>query len=123
MKRSEDLATMFKVLSAETRVRILRLLRGRALCVGALAKQLHISQGGVSQHLRLLREAGLIIAEKRGYYVHYRVREEALAKWRRRIDGLFQGKGRSARVCRSPRKCQGAEPCARKNKAAKSPSS
>ena len=123
MKRSGDLATIFKVLSAATRIRILRLLRGRALCVGMLSEQLDITQGGVSQHLRILREAGLVIAEKRGYYVHYRVREEALAEWRRRIDDLFHGRDRLAGVCRSPKKRHGAKPCARKNKAAKSPSS
>jgi Mn-dependent DtxR family transcriptional regulator len=41
--------------------------------VGALASQLHISKAAVSQHLQILRKAGLVKGEKRGYWTHYRV--------------------------------------------------
>jgi DNA-binding transcriptional ArsR family regulator len=77
---------IFKALSVETRVRIVQLLKEDVLCVGALAARLDISSAAVSQHLRVLREAGLVIPEKRGYYVHYRLNEDTLQQWRRMAD-------------------------------------
>ena len=81
MERAADLARIFKVLSVEARIQIVELLRQRRLCVGALAAQLKISQSAVSQHLRILRDAGLVIPEKQGYWVHYRLNEDTLARW------------------------------------------
>ena len=89
MMVSTRLARVLKVLSVGTRLEILRLLKGRALCVNALAARLDVTQGAVSQHLRLMRDAGLVIDEKRGYYVHYRLNEETLAAWREEIDKLL----------------------------------
>ena len=87
---AEQLSRMLKVLSVGTRVRIVQLLKGRALCVNALAGRLDVTQGAVSQHLRILRDAGVVIDEKRGYYVHYRLNEEVLAEWREAIAGLLK---------------------------------
>ena len=86
---ADELARILKVLSVGTRVRIVQVLKGRVLCVGALAAQLDVTQGAVSQHLRVMRDAGLVSDEKRGYYVHYRLNEQTLAKWRKQIDGLL----------------------------------
>jgi len=80
MSDSQKLAFIFKILSVDSRIRIIQLLKDRPLCVGALCSQLQITQGAVSQHLRILRQAGLVTAEKRGYYVHYRLHEETLAE-------------------------------------------
>lgn len=81
MTEAENLARVFKVLSADTRVRIVQLLRDRALCVNALAHRLGITPAAVSQHLRILRDAALVSSEKRGYYVHYRLNEKTLRRW------------------------------------------
>ncbi len=78
----EKLARIFKALSVGTRIEIVKLLKDRALCVGALAAQLDVTQGAVSQHLRVLRDLDLVIAEKRGYYVHYRLNEATLGQWK-----------------------------------------
>jgi len=86
---SRDLARILSVLSSDTRVRIVRLLHGRALCVNALAGQLAVTQAAVSQHLRVMRDAGLVIDEKRGYHVHYRLNEDTLAMWREEIHRLL----------------------------------
>ena len=85
----DKLARQLKVLSVGTRVRIVQLLKGRALCVNALAARLDVTQGAVSQHLRVMRDAGLVIDEKRGYYVHYRLNWQSLAAWREAIDRLL----------------------------------
>jgi DNA-binding transcriptional ArsR family regulator len=89
MSNARRLARLLKALSVESRVRIVQMLKGRALCVGALAARLDVTQGAVSQHLRILRDAGLVVDEKRGYYVHYRLKERTLAAWRETIDELL----------------------------------
>jgi DNA-binding transcriptional ArsR family regulator len=85
----DRLARMLKVLSVGTRVRIVQLLRGRALCVNALAARLGVTQGAISQHLRIMRAAGLVIDEKRGYHVHYRLNEATLVSWREAANRLL----------------------------------
>ena len=52
-------ARVFRALASENRLRIIRLLSERQLCVGALSNLLGVSAGAVSQHLRILRQAGL----------------------------------------------------------------
>ncbi|MBN1505317.1 MAG: winged helix-turn-helix transcriptional regulator [Sedimentisphaerales bacterium] len=89
MMNAKDLARIAKVLSVATRVRIVQLLKGRVLCVNALAARLDVTQGAVSQHLRIMRDAGLVIDEKRGYFVHYRLNEKTLTAWREEIDRLL----------------------------------
>ena len=68
----------FKALADENRMLILRLLLRRNCCVRALARQLDISEAAVSQHLKVLREAGLIVGEKFGYFTHYAVNRSQL---------------------------------------------
>ena len=72
MNGEEQIARLFKILSVGTRIRILNLIKERALCVNALSQALKITPAAVSQHLRVLRDAGLVTAEKRGYFVHYK---------------------------------------------------
>ncbi len=118
MKNSVRLARIIKVLSVPARVRIVQLLKGRALCVKALAARMDITQGAVSQHLRIMRDADLLRDEKRGYYVHYCLNEQTLAGWRESIDKLLdpeQGAGlnpkgapscAAARTPNKPVKCR-----------------
>ncbi len=83
MNNIKETARVFKALSDETRLRLLTLLAEQgpdgALCVGALARRLEVTQSAVSQHLAVLRMAGLVVDERRGYYVHYRVNRARLA--------------------------------------------
>jgi ArsR family transcriptional regulator, arsenate/arsenite/antimonite-responsive transcriptional repressor len=85
----EDAARVFKILSVETRVRMIDLLRRRSLCVNAMARALNISPAAVSQHLRILRDADVVIAEKREYFVHYRINEQTLEQWRVTADQML----------------------------------
>lgn len=85
----DRVARLLNVLSVGTRVRIVQLLKGRALCVNALAARLDITQGAVSQHLRIMRDVELVIDERRGYHVHYRLNEETLATWRETTNRLL----------------------------------
>lgn len=67
----DDLVRVFKALSDSTRVTILTQLSDEDLCVGALASRLGVTHSAVSQHLRILREVGLVSGDKRGSWVHY----------------------------------------------------
>ena len=120
MNDPKELARLLKVLSVETRVRIVQLLKGRALCVNALSVRLDVTQGAVSQHLRIMRDAGLVIDEKRGYHVHYRLNEETLAAWREEIDKLLNPIHGFSTDMKGTAKCASAmkrKPAARSRKA------
>ncbi|WP_156360766.1 ArsR/SmtB family transcription factor [Dethiosulfatarculus sandiegensis] len=88
-----ELAKISKCLSVETRIRLLRLIKDQSLCVGALAKRLGITPGAVSQHLRVLKAADLIIPEKRGYFMHYQINQRVIDRW---VCSLSQAFGREA---------------------------
>jgi len=89
---SEKQARIFKVLSVGTRVRMIDLLKRRSLCVNALARALEITPAAVSQHLRVLRDADIVTADKQGYFVHYRVNEGTLAEWNKTTRSLLEMK-------------------------------
>ena len=95
MSSAEQLARICSVLSVETRVRIVRMLQGRTLCVGALSGRLDVTQGAVSQHLRILRDAELVTAQRRGNFIHYRLNERTVGKWQAALDGLLGGEQRN----------------------------
>lgn len=75
--RGKDLAafaSLFKALGDETRLGIVAslLARGDCLCACEIEAQVKdLSQPTISHHLRLLREAGLVLAERRGTWVYY----------------------------------------------------
>ena len=83
MSELDKVVRIFKVLSAETRVRMIELLKCRFLCVNALARELGITPAAVSQHLRVLRDAEIVTAEKRGCFVHYLVNKARMAEWKK----------------------------------------
>ena len=93
MTQADGVARVGAILSVPTRVRIIELLKAHSLCVGALAARLDVTQGAVSQHLRVLRDNTLVFAEKRGYFVHYRLNEKTLAKWKTMTDRLLEPRG------------------------------
>jgi DNA-binding transcriptional ArsR family regulator len=77
-------ATTFDVLAEPTRRRILDLLLDRERPVGELVKKLKLSQPGVSKHLRVLREAGLVSVRNDAQRRIYEIRPEPLeeiAEW------------------------------------------
>jgi DNA-binding transcriptional ArsR family regulator len=95
MNEIEELTEIFKALSAPTRLRLVKLLGEHegALCVNALARRLDVSQSAVSQHLRVLRQTGLVRSERRGSSVHYLLDQDSLkqhrAKLRETLGAIF----------------------------------
>lgn len=92
MNKITEAVRLFQALSVETRVRIIELLKQKPLCVNALARALKITPAAVSQHLRVLRNVGIVTGEKRGYYVHYRVNNKRLFIWLKNASRLILSK-------------------------------
>lgn len=67
-----DLLNVFKALSDETRLRILKLLEKGELCVCDIVAALALIQPKVSFHLSALKDAGLVRDRKEGKWIHYR---------------------------------------------------
>ena len=68
---------LLKLLGDETRLRLLRLVAREALNVSELTSVLGVAQSGVSRHLALLREAGLVAEQRAGVFAWYRLAAEA----------------------------------------------
>jgi ArsR family transcriptional regulator len=70
-KSIELLSKQFKVLSDETRLRILALLRERSFCVQELVQMLNESQPSISQHLKKLKEVNFVTVQRDKQMMHY----------------------------------------------------
>lgn len=74
---------MFKALAVETRVKIIDLLKlNGPLGAKKIAELVGITPAAVSQHLRILRQAGFVRSERDGYWIPYSLDEEALENCR-----------------------------------------
>jgi DNA-binding transcriptional ArsR family regulator len=73
-----------------TRLRIVERLVERPFAVVDLARELPVSRSAVSQHLRILKDAGLVIDERAGNRRIYRVDPEALAALRGHLDRYWE---------------------------------
>jgi ArsR family transcriptional regulator, arsenate/arsenite/antimonite-responsive transcriptional repressor len=76
----KDLISIFKALSDETRLRILKLLEGGELCVCDVVAALDMIQPQVSFHLRVLKKAALLKGRKQGKWMHYKIDDSDLFK-------------------------------------------
>jgi DNA-binding transcriptional ArsR family regulator len=86
MVAMKESAELFKILSVDKRIEIIELLKKEPLSVNALAKALGITQSAVSQHLRVLKGAGLVKDERRGYWIYYSLNRDTLEKCRLRLN-------------------------------------
>ena len=79
---AEQIAPLLKALADPARLRLLSLVASHAdgeACICDLNAAFDLSQPTVSHHLKVLHEAGLLDREKRGVWVYYRARPEALS--------------------------------------------
>jgi ArsR family transcriptional regulator len=76
----QEMLTIFKALSEETRLRIIKLLERGELCVCDIVAALDTIQPKVSFHLSVLKEAGLIKDRKQGKWVHYSIDDSDMFK-------------------------------------------
>jgi ArsR family transcriptional regulator, arsenate/arsenite/antimonite-responsive transcriptional repressor len=80
--QAEQVAPLLKALADPVRLRLMSLVAchpGGEACVCDLNDAFDLSQPTISHHLKVLHDAGLLDRDKRGVWVYYRVRAEALA--------------------------------------------
>lgn len=74
-------ADLFKVLGVDTRIRIIDLLKQKGpLGANEMSEMLGITPSAVSQHLKILKHAGLVRNERKGYWIPYEIDPVALEK-------------------------------------------
>ncbi len=74
-------AELFKVLAVDSRIRIIELLKQKGpLGANEMSEMLGITPSAVSQHLRILKHAGLVRNERKGYWIPYEIDPVALEK-------------------------------------------
>ena len=86
-----ELALIFKAMSDEKRIHILRLLRNGEKCACHLLEELDISQPTLSHHMKILCDAGIVIARKDGKWMHYTICCETVKKIRGLMQKIFSG--------------------------------
>jgi len=97
------LPEVLKALSDETRYKLVVLLINHDYCVRALANRLGISESAVSQHLKILKTAGIVKGEKRSYFTHYCVDREIIKKTADQMISLAETPRKKVKCC----KCKG----------------
>ena len=97
MEKIEEFAEIFKALSDPTRLRLVKLLgdcmpgacKEGQLCVNALSHRLGVTQSAVSQHLRILKHAGLVRGERHGSFMHYSLDPGGVEKCKAGLNEAF----------------------------------
>ncbi|WP_252438930.1 ArsR/SmtB family transcription factor [Pseudonocardia humida] len=97
-EQAAELTRSFKAVADPVRLRLLSLIaahEGGEACVCDLTDAFELSGPTISHHLKVLREAGLITSDRRGTWIYYRIRPEALAELARvlHVDGAMTGAG------------------------------
>jgi DNA-binding transcriptional ArsR family regulator len=106
--------TVVQAISEPRRREILRLVRDRELGAGEIAARFDVTRPAVSQHLTVLKNAGLVSERREGTRRFYRARPEGLAElqsflegfWEDRLDRLKQAAEQEERTGRIARRAQ-----------------
>lgn len=86
-QKIRELSGTLKALGDKTRLTIVKLLLASdKLCVGAITKKLGATQPAISQHMKILKQIGIVNADKSGYFVHYSINYNTLAKFKQDMD-------------------------------------
>lgn len=86
----EDFLRVMKALSDPNRVKLLKMLQNRVMCVCEITAVLDIAQPTVSKHLKVLEEAGLIRHEKDGLWVNYQLSDGSSSPYAASLLGIMR---------------------------------
>ncbi len=100
---TDRVARAFRALGDEKRLRVVELLSGGAQCVCDLAVKVGAKQPLLSFHLKCLREAGLVVATRRGKWIYYSLNEELLGELEGGLARL--GEARAVAAARAEAEC------------------
>ena len=84
-----EASEIFKVFSVDTRIKIIELLKAKGPSgTKDIAEKLGITQAAVSQHLKILKQSGLIRSERKGYWIPYSIDEQAMENCRQMLNEI-----------------------------------
>ena len=83
---TQEVVCIFKALSDENRIRILKMLHSGEKCACRLLEELNISQPTLSHHMKILCDAGLVSGRKDGKWMHYSICSSGV----KRVRGLMK---------------------------------
>lgn len=90
MINNQEIVKMLKAIADENRLQMINLLSCENLCSCHFVNILEISQPNVSHHLKILKEAGLIKASKRGRWIDYSLDEENVALIKNELNNILE---------------------------------
>jgi ArsR family transcriptional regulator len=73
----DQLIQIFKALSDKNRLRIVKMLEQKSMCVCEITEILQLANSTVSKHLSILKNAGLIVSQKEGRWINYKINPES----------------------------------------------
>ena len=89
MTKEQEMAGIFKALSDENRIRILKLLHSGEKCACKLLEELNISQPTLSHHMKILCDAGIVSGRREGKWTHYSICCEGVCRIRNLMKQLL----------------------------------
>ena len=100
-----EISQALKAMSHPVRLQMIELLLQRRMCVRSLARHFEVSEPTISVHLKVLKNAGLIIGEKKSYYMHYRVIRENIEELSRFFSALSATPSLPQQCCQKSGSC------------------
>ena len=89
MSHEANIASIFKALGDENRIRILKILRSGEKCACKLLEELHITQPTLSHHMKILCDSQLVTSRKEGKWMHYSINCDGVKQVRILMQGLL----------------------------------
>ena len=81
-------AILFKAFCDENRLQILSLLQNGEKCACKLLEEMQITQPTLSHHMKILCDAGIVVARKEGKWMHYSISEDGIQNVKEYLDTL-----------------------------------
>ncbi|MHC1685385.1 MAG: ArsR/SmtB family transcription factor [Clostridiaceae bacterium] len=87
--KEDYLVNLFKAMAHGTRLKILKKLYDNEVCVCKLNEDIDFTQANVSQHLKILRDSKMVVAEKKGMYQYYRLKNDKVRELIKLAEELY----------------------------------
>jgi ArsR family transcriptional regulator len=97
-----EITKVFKAFSSDIRMKIFEFLLEGKMCVSGIVSKLNVTQPAVTQHLKILRQVGLIKSEKIGYWMHYSIDESGLSKIKKGLTDFVNDLNVKETKCKVP---------------------
>ena len=100
-----EISQALKAMSHPIRLQMVELLLQKRMCVRSLARHFDVSEPTISVHLKVLKNAGLIVGEKKSYYMHYHVIRENVAELSQFFAALSATPAAEQQCCKKSESC------------------